>query len=101
MRNWLTVAIGTALVGCHTMTNEQIAQEVHSAVQVGMMVQTVAERLASKGFVCDRMVPTSTLNCMRTRMSVGPTCIDRVYLTSSSNGTLSNVDVRPMACAGL
>ncbi|WP_295856263.1 hypothetical protein [uncultured Xylophilus sp.] len=83
------------------MTNEQLAQEVHRAVQVEMTVQTASERLSSRGFVCDRMVPTSTLTCMRTRMSMGPTCIDRVYLTSSSNATLSNVDVRPMACAGL
>lgn len=90
-------AIGAALSGCTSNSEEALTREVGGIVRVGMSRNLAKERLQSQGFNC------FDTECSRTRTYyLVSTCIQRIYLTlSDQKQVVSRIEVTKPSCAGL
>jgi len=105
-RTGFLAAVVLFLYGCPSMSpkaNLRFLTDIAKTVSPGMPLSTAIQHLANDGFTCDNQLDVPDVTCTRSRQSVLPyTCIQRVNLSTDANReTVTTVNPRPIACAGL
>jgi hypothetical protein len=94
------------LTGCPGQSlrdNERFQALVARKVSPGMSFVAAIQTLAKAGFTCDDRISAKLVTCTLDRQSLLPyACLERVDLTTDSERhTITLVNPRPIACAGL
>lgn len=101
------VAIGTALAGCTSNSEDVLTREVNSLVNAGMSRDTASHRLESEGFKCGNNVEANftpgDVLCSRARSYyVVATCVQRVFLTlDDPKQIVRHIATPKPSCTGL
>ena len=91
------------LAGCYTPQQDRYKAEMSAIASNGTSTQPLVSSLREKGFTCSQSSdPHPKYDCSRTKENLLPlySCVERVRFVDIA-GMATNVDIPPVACAGL
>lgn len=103
MRLLLLLGMSVALSACYTVDQARYNSFVLDTVRPGLPMAQAAGHLAEEGFHCSGATTAASLTCTRVRQSLYPfSCVERVtLLRRAGTNTVGEVEIPPIACAGL
>jgi len=91
------------LAGCYTPQQDRHYAEMSAIASNGVPTRPLVSLLGDRGFACSRSSdPNPKYDCARTKQNLLPpySCVERVRFVDVA-GTAMEVDIPPVACAGL
>lgn len=102
MKHITVLLLSVALSGCYTPNHTRLSANLGQRVTVGTPLSTATENLAQEGFACDGTSQAPDMVCGRNRSGgLLYTCIERVVLKVDAATRVTEVNIPPIACAGL